>query len=180
MEDNLYIIFSKTHTKIGKFIRIITRHEYNHVSLATSSSLVPLFSFARRRVDKPFSGGFVEESWLRYLYQNMDVKVRVYKIPLAWDRAKEIEDLLQFFRENKNCFGYDFKGLVLNRENQNNYTCLSFVQAIISKAIPMDRKFKRINELMNFLEEYFHEEKVIYNREKKKFSWGNDSFDSRM
>lgn len=179
MDDNLYVIFSKTHTKIGKFIRLVTGNEYNHVALATSSNLVPLFSFARRKADKPFSGGFVEESWLRYLYYNLDVKVKIYKIPLTKIKAEEINNLLCQFSENRDFHGYDFKGLILNRDHRTNFTCLSFAQEIIFRVIPLDRKFRRIGDLMNFLDDYFYEEKIVCHREKDRFTWGNDLFNEK-
>ena len=65
---HLNIVASRTPSFLVQIIRLATKFKHNHVSISLNDDLVPLFSFARYNYNSPFHGGFVEESWLRYLY----------------------------------------------------------------------------------------------------------------
>jgi hypothetical protein len=67
----VYIVFSSTPYRIGKFIRRLTREAYNHVSIALDPDLTKMYGFARRYYRTPFYGGFVRESLSRYHQVNL-------------------------------------------------------------------------------------------------------------
>lgn len=77
----VYVVFSHTNTRFGKLIRIATRGEYNHVSLALRRDLCRMYSFARYKKDAPFWGGFVTETPARFL-DGGDVKIKVARLLL--------------------------------------------------------------------------------------------------
>ena len=71
----LYVMISKTNTKMGNFIRFFTRYDYNHVSLSLDKELKSFVSFARIVQDAPLYGGFVTESFERFLQINFDTVI---------------------------------------------------------------------------------------------------------
>ena len=63
MEDKyLYVVFSTTPFKIGKFIRFITGYNYNHVSVSLNKDLKKMYSVGRLNPYNTIIGGFVHES----------------------------------------------------------------------------------------------------------------------
>ncbi len=185
---NMYIIISKTNTKMGRFIRTITQYEYNHVSLALNNELSPMYSFARYHQNRAFIGGFVEESWLRYLLPNKDVDVIVFLIPLSQEKYQHLEELLNEFIKNKDQHRYNFIETIrtylpmsYNLES-NNHTCLSFVVSILKevKVLPRQQRISNIKMLHKSLTSYPHVKKTITEDEIKDFfenrSWDNDQY----
>ena len=80
MQKNIYVVLSCTNTFLGKLIRFFSNYNFNHISLSSTSSLQPLYSFARYNYNSPIVGGFVEESIHRYLFYKKNTKIRIYKI----------------------------------------------------------------------------------------------------
>ncbi len=177
LPKNLYIVLSKTNTKVGQAIRLITWNDYNHVSISLDESLQPLYSFARRKNGSPLDGGFVEESWLRYLYRDKDAKVKVFTLPVEDKIYNEIADHIKKMQENNNKFDYDFKGLILKREHEINRTCVSFAEDILRIASNnKNLNLRNIKEIAMYLRGSAEEERVIRASEKEAFVWGNDRY----
>lgn len=178
---NLYIVVSKTNTFIGKIIRFVTHCKYNHVSISLSNELQPLYSFARFNINSPIVGGFVEESWLRYLMNNKNVIARIYNIPIDIEDYERIKDELSNFSHNKSKYMYDTFGAICKKckkKKSNKYTCLSFVNKILNEVnIPsVNSENKNINDLCNNLEPFFNKDIVIYPKQKGGYVWGNDEY----
>ena len=66
----IYVVFSSTPYKIGKFIRFFTREEYNHVSIMFDENMLEAYSFGRKHVDTPCWGGIIKDSVSRYKNKN--------------------------------------------------------------------------------------------------------------
>lgn len=162
---------------MGMAIRLVTREKYNHASVSLSSDLQPLYSFARMREPKPLESGFVEESWLRYLYYDKDTKVRVFAVPLDEEAFARVEKKLAAMWDNRQKYGYDFKGLVLRRKKENKYTCLSFAVDVLREALGNPGlKINSFRQLNEFLAGNYSEEKIIRTEDKSHFRWGNDKY----
>lgn len=82
-ERCLYVLFSRQHTKIGRFIRIFMRNSrYSHVTVALDSSLYAMYSFSRLRHDSPFSGSFTREHPVHFFVDDKDVTVKLCRVEL--------------------------------------------------------------------------------------------------
>ena len=79
----LYLMISRTPTKMGKFIRIFTRFSYNHVSLSLDPTLQHWVSFARYVQQVPLAGGFVQENAPRFSAMAGSIPVRIYRVELS-------------------------------------------------------------------------------------------------
>ena len=79
----VYVLLSRTHTGIGRLIRVFMRGRYNHVALALDPSLLEMYSFARLHIDAPLAGGFLRETPAHYLYGGRDAEVKLYAVEMT-------------------------------------------------------------------------------------------------
>lgn len=153
----LYIMLSETNTGIGRFIRSISRFQYNHVSVTTDPSLRSWYSFARYHQDAPFYSGFIKEPVERFLADSGDANVRIFRREVTPERYRRLEQLfLQAGRpETRLIYNYfDALASLLNQKIAiaGSYTCLSFACAVLEK------QYRHIEDLNAALEsELFYE-----------------------
>jgi len=182
----VYVVFSCTSTKIGAMIRFVTKHKYNHVSVALEGELRKMYSFTRYRANAPFIAGFSEESPLRYLYDNTDVKI--CRISVSPEKYREIEDYIDNLSRNANRYIYNYISAAVFPAGvkvriPDAYTCLEFGVHILSRHNLVEgiceHKFYRISDLEKLLEPF-----VVYEGNIADIavpsSWGNDIYPHLM
>ncbi|MHB8129812.1 MAG: hypothetical protein ACYDEX_12515 [Mobilitalea sp.] len=150
----IYVVFVVTNTNMGKLIRLFTRNQYSHVTLAFDKDLSKMYSFARYRINSPISGGFVTEQPERYLSGNNDVTIKICEIPVMEEEYVRIRDEITFFDQNKDEMIYNTLNAVLSLLKRrvlvkNTYTCLEFVNYLLRYP-----NMSAIRELERRLEEY--------------------------
>lgn len=182
-EKPLYIILTKSNTRMGQLIRFFTHYKYNHVSIALNENLQPLYSFARYHSNSPFVGGFVEESWLRYLYANKDVEIKVYKININADDYARIQNTVSGFIDNKHHYKYDIWAALKYKHakastSDYKFTCLTFAEKILHEAnIITDRnRINSIEELGKCLDGFYCKNVIISPDNIEEYQWANDEF----
>lgn len=109
-QQYVYVMFSSTQYMIGRCIRIMTHHRYNHVSISLDDSLQTLYSFARRYEDTPFCGGFVVESPERYLRYNTAAAVQIFAIPVTEEQYRAVRTRIRGYLEQPNDYVYNYVG----------------------------------------------------------------------
>lgn len=181
---NFYIVISRTYTTIGWFIRKMTGYQYNHVSVSFNQDLVPLYSYARYHQKYPFYGGFVEESWLRYIQKGKNVQIIVFEIPITEEKYEELYKDIQVMKQNKRFYRYSYvealnsKFLRRKLNLKYKYTCLSFSIYLLKKAgiFKKTEKIFSIEELFCQLKNFPYQKMQIRSRDKYKYSWGEDDY----
>ena len=157
----LFIMFSSTPSKMGQFIRRITKNKYNHVSLCIDVEGVTLYSFARKYKRHPFYGGFVRESSLRFIHNNKFADIKLCAIPVSNLQYEIVKDLLQMMESNKEAYVYNHFsaiGTIVNKRVtvKNAYTCVEFITSVLSIAgiisVAKSQKICAIKDLENLLE----------------------------
>ena len=174
---HLNIVASRTPSFLGQIIRLATKFKHNHVSISLNDDLVPLFSFARYNYNSPFHGGFVEESWLRYLYRDNDISVSIYSISINKHQYNKIEDILKNIKLN-GC-RYDMLSIITKKtSSREGYTCLTFVEKILIEigVVEKNRVISSIQELEELLKEYYIEDRTICSKGKGLYFWGRDEY----
>lgn len=78
----VYFVLTYSGTILGQIIRMKTRREYSHVSIALDEQLQEMYSFSRLHPYNCFVGGFVHErinegSYKRF--KNTKAMVRLYR-----------------------------------------------------------------------------------------------------
>ncbi len=136
MESNkryVYVLLTGTNTLLARTIRIYTREPFSHASISLDKDLIELYSFARKQRFNPFNSGFVKEDIERGVFgADRNAHCGVYEIPVTEEEYDKISDLITDFREHKDEFGYNFKGLfaaIFDKEvgDEKHFMCSQFV-----------------------------------------------------
>lgn len=186
MEESkyLYIVFSVTPYKIGKFIRFVTRFSYNHVSVGLTSDLKKLYSFARFFKNAPLYGGFTEESVLRFENKGKHAAIKVCAIPVDDEQYNQIDTLIKSIKARRSNYVYNIISAIFTPVKKRvfipySFTCAEFVVELLSN-FNSDLKinphsFYSIEDLSMLLNKY-----KIYEGSSLPYAeaavWGDDLF----
>ena len=156
---SLYIVISQTGTIPSRLLKLVTRKEYNHVSLSLNGNLEKMYSFGRKRPYNPFRGGFVVESANSGTFKRFpDAKIRVLRLEIGDYEFDEISQNINSMLEIKDTYHYKFVGLCLaafniNHKFKNRYYCSEFVKDILLKSDVEEAEWlDEIVHPMNFLD----------------------------
>ena len=128
----LYVVFSSTPYRLGSFIRVMTRNEFNHVAISLESDLSELYSFARHYRNTPFYGGFVKETIARYRNRDRIARIKVCAIDLTEEQyARAKAHLSEMYRHSDEYLYNMLSAIILPLHRSirlpNAYTCVEFV-----------------------------------------------------
>lgn len=150
----LYILFEKSNSAIGRLGRLLMPYPYTHVTLSFDGE--NYFSFSRRKFHDPFDAGFTEEKLAYFAYEK--VEVRIYRLPISEEEKGKIE---AFAASVSDC-PFDVLDMILmpisrGHKNRNGYNCMSFVADVLRiLKIPLPRKGyeNNIEDIENALRNY--------------------------
>ena len=132
----LYVVFSSTPYRLGSFIRVMTRNEFNHVAISTEPDLSELYSFARHYRNTPFYGGFVKETFARYRNRDRIARIKVCAIDLTEEQYQLAKARLDEMYRHSDKYLYNMLSAIilpLHRSIRlpNAYTCVEFVTCFL-------------------------------------------------
>ncbi len=137
--QDIFIVITQTGTILSNLLKVITRAEYNHISIALSSDLDYMFSFGRKNAYFPFWGGFVIESRNWGTFKRFsNTKAMVFSLSVEEKVHQDILDYLNFMQNNRHIYGYNYFGLLLaglkiHCEFKNRFYCSEFVSFLLKK-----------------------------------------------
>lgn len=183
----IYIVLSSTPYKVGKFIRIVTRKKYNHVSISFDANLHKLYSFSKYHENAPLYAGFTVESINRFEYNHKYSDIIIYKIPVTKKEYEEGNMLLNYMFEHKNRYVYNLfsaattifkKRILIN----NSYTCIEFAYEFLNRFDLLERSYRFFG--FDNLDKELHRY-IIYQGDVKNYitendGWGEDNFRIKM
>jgi len=182
MEKYIHVIFSSTPYKMSKFIRVFTRNFYNHTSISIDPNLEEFYSFARKYKRAPFYGGFVHESKLRFVNNNVYSVIKIAKIPVTDEQYDEISQILNNMKKERDKYIYNTMSAFVSFFGKkliitNAFTCVEFVIHLLRTAGILNNidpyKNYSIRMLEMLLNEYIVFEGEI---EISKADWADDKF----
>lgn len=132
----LYVLFSATPYRMGRWIRFVTGEPYNHVSIATGEDLTSIYSFARRYYHTPFYGGFVSEDPCRYRHNGRCANIRLYRLPLTRRQWQRLQEMLADMKEHADRYLYNHLSamaapLHLKIQVRKAFTCTEFTVNVL-------------------------------------------------
>lgn len=147
---SVYIMVSRTDTRIARMIRAATHYPYNHVSVTLDPALDRWYSFARYHRDAPLYGGFVVETPARLLSGQGDAPVRVFRVDIPERAAAALEAMLPLANRRDSGLIYNHLDALACAVGQRIpvpgcHTCLSFAEFVL------DREFHSIEKLCESL-----------------------------
>ena len=138
-DNNIYVVFSRTNTKIGWLIRKVLKTDYNHVSLLPSLEVMELYSFGRKTYSVPFVGGFIKEDFFRLAYPLSTVNFHICEIPLSMGQRQKLDKIIYDFSQNAEDYLYNlfsftklWKGKEYNHCSKT-YDCVEFVAEVLKR-----------------------------------------------
>lgn len=157
----IYFIFSYSGTILSRIIKLYTKEEFCHISIALDPRLEDMYSFGRLNPYNPFIGGFIHEKVNQGTYKRFkNTKAAIYSLDVTYFQYRKLKRIIKKMNKNKHQYHFNLLGLIaiifgirLNRKNF--YYCAEFVRYLIEEAgidknlpkliKPMD--FKNINDL---------------------------------
>lgn len=139
-KDAIYIVISRTPTRIGKVIRKALGQKYNHVSLSMDRNLKHMYSFGRIMLKNPLIGGIIQESRRTLALGTLrPVLVKIYRVPVTETQYDQIWDkILDLFNDDEGYY-YNYLGalgllLGLKRKMYKTYICSEFALDMMKEA----------------------------------------------
>lgn len=128
----IYLVFSRTPSRVGKMIRLFSGARFNHVSVAFDKDLSKLYSFGRRKNNIPLNAGLVKEYPERFSLKKVDfVEVQIIKIPVTkkqYNLGKlRIKQIMQDKKYLYNLYSVIFYPVFKGFYTYKAYTCVEFV-----------------------------------------------------
>lgn len=137
MEKDIYIVLTGTGTLLAKVIKWVTKAPLNHASLAFDPSLHEVYSFGRRQIHNPFSGGLIRENMHSPLFHTAECAI--YRCSISLEEHKHMYQLVQRMMSHQYRYKYNMLGLLgvlikkeFNREDA--YFCSQFVAYVLEQS----------------------------------------------
>ena len=134
------MILSCTGTNPSKLIRIATRAQFTHSSLALTPCRHKLYSFARRRLHNFLIAGFFHEDIDSFVFAKYpNAPCSVYEITVSDLGYEKMVDKISNFEKKYSKHKYSFIGMVtsqfgIRRNLKYRYTCSQFVSSILASS----------------------------------------------
>ena len=140
-------------------MKIITRDEYNHISIALNPDIDCMFSFGRKNAYFPFWGGFVVESRKWGTFKRFsNTKAMIFSLSVDEQVHQDISDYINFMRNNSHKYRYNYLGVLLAgfkiyHEFENHFYCSEFISFLLKKfKVNGSEKLNSIVKPVDFLE----------------------------
>lgn len=136
-QKTIYIILTDTGSFLSRMIRLYTKEDLNHTSIAFDDQLSEVYSFGRKDPRNPFVGGFVRENIQGELFMNNDreTSCAIYCCTVDIKSYNTIREQIKHIEANRADYSYNFLGLfgvMLNIEvgSDKAFFCSQFVSFI--------------------------------------------------
>lgn len=125
-----YLLLTNTGSALSAAIKVVTRHPYNHISIAFDRELKEVYSFGRRQPTNPFVGGFVREDLTSEFFR--DATCQIYTISMTEKEYNHLRALIRLYEEDALHYHYNFAGLFtiwmgIEWNRNRHYFCSQFV-----------------------------------------------------
>lgn len=136
----IYIVLTYTGTLLSKIIKIYTKQEYSHVSIALDQELKHMYSFGRLNPYNAFIGGFVHEEIDKGSFKRFkNTKSLIYDIDVTDLEYTRIIQNIYKFEKNKEKYNFNIKGLFAAGFNKkitkdNSFYCAEFLKFILDES----------------------------------------------
>lgn len=136
----IYIVLTYTGTILSKTIKLWTRKEFSHVSIALDEELKELYSFGRLNPYNAFIGGFVHEGIEVGTFKRFyETASQIYEKEISDEQYDKLKRNIYRMESNKEKYRFNIAGLALAGINkkympENKFYCSQFVKYIMNTA----------------------------------------------
>lgn len=140
MNKKIYIVVTRTGTFLSKLIKIYTKDEYTHSSIALDKELNRMYSFGRLNPYNPFHGGFVHEGINFGTFKRFKkTQVAIYELEIPEEKYERAAEIIEYIEKNRNKYSFNILGLFLiavhrRRIRKNTFYCAEFVRYVLKNS----------------------------------------------
>ena len=149
----IYLVFTHTGTRFSKVLKMVTRGEYTHVSIAMDASLNRLYSFGRNSIkERPWEAGFVCEQKDGGVYRELPgTRCTVYQLEVSEEQYRRAQEIIDLFLRHQSVFKYNYPGLFFMsigwvKRCKRRFVCSQFVAYVLENSGTM--RFQKDFSLM--------------------------------
>ncbi len=153
-------------TYFSKFLRVMTRKPYTHVSVSLKESIDLMYSFGRRSLIFPVRAGFVYETFDKGILAKYNAYGEIFEVEVDETRYERLLEEIKKFEDNYKKYKYNFIGLpfmmagkVLPR--RYHFVCSQFIASLLENSgIHQFSKSWSLVRPMDFME--IEDMKLVY------------------
>lgn len=132
----IYILLSDTGTWFTRMIRLYTKAEHNHASIAFDEEFREVYSFGRKRPSNPFVGGFVKEDLQSELFRK--ASCALFSCEVSESEYNRLRGYVLQFEQNPHHYKYNLLGVIgimlgIRIKRENAYFCSQFVATVFEQ-----------------------------------------------
>lgn len=130
----IYIVLTYTGTILSKIIKIYTKDEFSHVSIALDEKLKHMYSFGRLNPYNPFFGGFVHEHINAGTFKRFKkTRTAIYSLEVDDEEYEKIQTTIKKIQEAEKPYRFNVIGLFavalkLKIQKKHSFYCAEFVK----------------------------------------------------
>lgn len=106
----IYILLSDTGTWFTRMIKLYTKAEHNHASIAFDDELREVYSFGRKSPGNPFVGGFVKEDLQSELFRK--ASCAVFSCEVSERKYNQLREYVRRFEQEPQRYKYNLLGVL--------------------------------------------------------------------
>ncbi len=136
----IYIVLTYTGTILSKIVKMYTRKEFSHVSIALDKDLDEMYSFGRLNPYLLLPAGFVHEGKNKGTFKRFKkTKTRIYSLQVADDQYDKLVEVINEIKDNKEAYTFNIIGLFLvaihlKLRREKSLYCAEFVKYVLEKS----------------------------------------------
>jgi hypothetical protein len=136
----IYIVLTYTGTILSKIVKVYTKKEFSHVSIALDEDLKEMYSFGRLNAYNPFWGGFVHEGLDRGTFKRFKkTKAKIYSLQVKDDQYDKVVKVIRDIQNNRLDYNFNILGLIgvminYKVKRENYFYCAEFVKYVLEQS----------------------------------------------
>lgn len=136
----IYIVLTYTGTILSKIVKMYTKKEFSHVSIALDEDLKEMYSFGRINAYNPFWAGFVHEGLDKGTFKRFKkTKTCIYSLQVEEEQFDSVVKLINDIKNNKYDYKFNILGLIgivvhFRIKREKYFYCAEFVKYILEES----------------------------------------------
>lgn len=135
----IYIVLSMSGTGFSKFLRIMTKKPYTHVSMSLLEDISLMYSFGRRSMIFPIRSGFVYETFEKGVYKKYNAYGDIFEFSVSEEQITRLINAISDFKKEYKKYKYNFIGLPFMLFGKSfirkyHFVCSQFVAYILEQS----------------------------------------------
>lgn len=170
---SVYVVVTQSGTGVSKILKFITKDKYNHASICLSPSFEEFYSFGRRKINNPFTGGFVVENAFTHVFGKFSkIPCMIIEKQISDEQYEKLQSNIKEVIKNRDAYTYAYLGLFLADTklsvlDDHKFFCSQFVAKMLNDIGVSTPKVPEHIHPIDFKD--LKDSKIIYEGELKYF-----------